>query len=150
MQVAEKVQPKEAPALMPHRFHQAQSVRNVWRIHAENGHGRAHIEQPEYWTHIARRLTPGDVIEVLAENGSFFGTLLVRVCEKTWAKVAVLSWHDFESQAVASTKYDVAWKGPVNKHCVVRVSDGEVIEKGFQTKDEAITWLENQKGVLGA
>lgn len=150
MQAVQEAAAKETPTVMPHRFHQAQSVRNVWRIHVENRHSKSHIEQPEYWTHIARRLTPGDLIEVFAENGSFYGELLVRVCDKNWAKVAVLSWHDFESQAVASTKFDVVWKGPVNKHCVVRVSDGEIIEKGFQTKAEGAAWIETQKAVIGA
>ena len=148
MQAVEKMVAKETPTVMPHRFQVAQSVRNIWRIHAENGHTRAHIEQPEYWSHIARRLTPGDIIEVLAENGAFYGQVLVRVSDKLWAKVAVLSWHEFDSQSVDSKKLEVTWKGPVNKHCVVRVSDGEIIEKGFQTKDEAAAWVEKNRGSL--
>ena len=137
---------KGSPDIMPHRFLVGQSARNVWRAHIENGHTRANLQEPEYWKHLARRLTPGDLIEVLAENGAFYGELLVRSCDKSWAKVAVLTWKDFDEAVVESTKLDVVWKGPVNKHCVIRISDGEILAKGFQTKDEGAAWVEAHKG----
>ena len=137
---------KGSPDIMPHRFLVGQGARNVWRAHIENGHTCANLQEPEYWKHMARRLTPGDLIEVLAENGSFYGELLVRACDKSWAKVAVISWHDFDEAVIESTKLDVAWKGPVNKHCVVRLSDGEILAKSFQTKDEGLAWIAANKG----
>lgn len=51
------------------------------------GHGPDDLLNPDYWQHNARRLKTNTIVNVRAEDGSWFGMFLVVSAGDTWAKV---------------------------------------------------------------
>jgi hypothetical protein len=137
------------PGLMPHRGRLAQSERNVWRYYPEPNHTLDQVLDPAYWAHVSRQHRVGDKIEVFWEDGSAYAELLIVSCGKDYSKVQLLSFHPLTEKAVKQDgKFEIQWKGPVKKHCVVRTSDSAVIHEGLQTKAEGEAWLESNKASL--
>ncbi len=103
---------------------------------------------PEYWAHVAQKLRPHTVIEVIPEDGAYWAELLVLSCDRLWAKVFLMRHYDLQSvdadpAAVASLAdgYAVLWKGPAKKHVVLRKSDAAILQEGIQQKSDAQLWL---------
>lgn len=143
----------EAPKITERRYKLAEHARNVHHVTPEPGHTRAHLENPEYWAPLSRKFIPGDKVEVLAEDGSYYAELLVLACDRAWAKMHVLRWDVLTTTDVAlsqADKFKVEHKGHVKKHCVIRVSDGAILFEGAHTKDVALKWLEDNRATITA
>jgi hypothetical protein len=129
------------------RFKEAATVRNTWNVVPEDGTPFEDVLNPEYWENVAERIRPGDHIEVVAENGEYYAELYVTDTTRKWAKVAVLTKIDLttakSAQAPASptAKYEVGYKGPILKWCVVRISDKSRLHEGSASKEDAQRWL---------
>ena len=118
-------------------------------------HHTAEIEQtlddvltPEYWTHVAKLLRPSDEIVVNAADRSWRAELLVRDTSRTAASVALISHAKFDTpaaplQAEEGSGLAPNWGGPTWKWRAIRVADGETIKHGFQSKNDAIQWIQN-------
>jgi hypothetical protein len=150
MSAAAALKPVESPSLMPHRGQLARAERNVWRYFPEPNHTKEQIMAPAYWAHVSRRHRVGDKIEALWEDGSAYAELLIIACDKDYTKTVLLTFLDITggSAAKADGQFDVQWKGSVKKHCIVRLSDGAVIQEGLQTKVDAEAWLEQNRATL--
>ena len=100
---------------------------------------------PAFWSHVADQMDPLDTIEVRWEDGSKILQLRVLWCERTFAKVKVISTETLDeipaNQEVKSLKHRVEWKGPTQKHCVIRNSDNAILQSGFRERALAAAWL---------
>lgn len=106
------------------------------------------VLRPEYWTNVGDKLHavikshPFATIELVWDDSSKWAQLLVIDASPLWAKVKLLHFKDLTMVAVveppaASPEYEVAYKGPSARWCIVRLEDGERIKQGLSTKDEA-------------
>lgn len=106
------------------------------------------VVNPDYWTHVAKQLRPGDEIVVVAADMSWRMELLVRDVNRISARMNVISLVDFDEQpAVQLSEEDIqqivaVWRGPTHKFCAVR-KDGEVVKTGFATKADTMQWISN-------
>lgn len=105
--------------------------------------------KPDYWAHVAQKFRPHTVITVIPEDGSYWAELLVVSCDRLWARVAVLRHYDLtevetspEASASGVDAFEIQWKGPTKKHCVVRKSDNAIVNEGIQTKADARLWID--------
>ncbi len=101
----------------------------------------------DYWAHVAYKLTPHDIIEIIPEDGAFYARLLVVNCQKLWAKVQVLEMHKIvDSSKVKVAPTDILepkYTGPSGKWRVVSKKNGEQVSaESFQTQDDASSWIE--------
>lgn len=142
------MQPK---TILHNRFKQFEFVHNVWSAHPEHGVTIEDVKKPEYWAHITSHVRAGDRIDVLAEDFSFHAVLVVESKTTKALNVRVLSYINLElpddlKGAVDATdsvaddgvdEYSIEWVGGNEKHRIIRISDGEVIESGFITKKAA-------------
>ena len=134
--------------LSPSGITPAEGVRVVWAATAAYGVTKADIEDPAYWAHVASKLRPKARIEVYAEDDSFYAEYIVTSCDKTWAKVALLTYVDFtkvanvtEDQAKGiADGYEIAFRGP-KKWSVLRKSDRSVLQEGLHSRDDGNKWL---------
>lgn len=139
--VDEKLKPRKLPES---RFRLAESVRNMWSVVPEEGTTFADLLDPVYWSHNARKLRPCDLIEVMPDDGSYYGRLIVRSIGAGGVFVAKLEYVAFEAvEAPASVASDFAvqWKGPHHRWCVVRLSDKSTIQPNFETQNDGQRWL---------
>lgn len=135
------------PILSVDRLKGAEYERIVHVATPGAGHTREDMLRPAYWSHVSPKLKPYDRVEVRAEDGTYFGELLVLACDRTWARMYVLEWHQLSTQDVslteavsASSKFEVKHTPGLRWH-VVRKSDRQVMMKDGQTRDEAETWV---------
>ena len=129
------------PQLLMSRFKQAEFARNIWRIVPEHGTSTDDIIAPLYWSHVAAHLKPFDKIEVLAEDGSFYAELLVITVGHGAVRVAPLFLRvldgTFDEQVSDFGEYEVRYKGPHWKWCVIRKADSQAVMKEIPTRDAA-------------
>lgn len=140
--------------LHPNRFQPAENVRMVYAIVPDQGTLYDDLFKPEYWSHIASRLRPGDRIEVTAEDYSYVAVLLVLATARQSARVVELSKTTIEANSVALNDVDAAHKiehkGPHLKWCVIRLSDGERLKEKLESRQAANEWLSGHVKAMAA
>ena len=132
--------------LNPNRMKRAETLRTLYAVNAEHGTDREDLLKPDYWCHIAAKLTPLDRLEVRADDGTWWAEYLVISCDRTWAKVKELRWLELSNVAADDSdlsELEYKWRGPQAKHSVVRKSDQSVMAEKLNTKDEALVWIAN-------
>lgn len=132
-------------ARKPTRLREAEAERHVWTHTVPAGITFEEVQRPDYWSHVANLLRPCSRIEVLSEDMSWFAELIVLDADRLWAKVAPLRFVELASKDVpaeiAASGYEVAYKGPEKKHCVIRLSDKAIVQEGIAKKVDAEAWI---------
>lgn len=117
---------------------------NVFRVKPEIGTPPVALLDPHFWAHVSSKMSVGDIIEVIAEDGSYFAELLVRDVGNLFAKVAfknpVMEFSKPEDVELPAG-YEVKWRGPKLRYGVLHGTD--VLKDGFVDKSEARTWLDD-------
>jgi hypothetical protein len=129
------------------RFAQAEQKRTVYRVTLPEGVAFEATLHPTYWAHVSTRLVPYDRIEVLAEDGRFFGELLVTKVSRTEAHMAKLSLTDLDPSMKTIPSHTtedmkVSWKGEMRKFVIERMADNTVIREGIDQRSVAISEAE--------
>jgi hypothetical protein len=135
---------KRAVILQPQRMRLAEYERQEWVVTAELGTTKKDVLDPQYWAHMSELMKPYDHIEVRIDDGSWLMKLLVKECDRNWAKVIELEFYDLEvkdEKTVVNSKYRVEWKGPHHKWAVIRESDSEILKASFTDKHQANAWM---------
>ena len=130
--------------LAPNRFELSiNGIRhNIFRVTPEMGTAPDALLDPHYWAHVSTKLSIGNIIEVMAEDGSYFAELLVRDVGNLFAKVAFknpVTIFSNDEDLVTPVGYEVKWRGPKARFGVVHGKD--VLKDGFVDKAEAHAWL---------
>ncbi|MGD9381878.1 MAG: hypothetical protein PVI03_05480 [Candidatus Thorarchaeota archaeon] len=148
---------KRSTKINLNRMKSGEFVRTLWVATVEQGVTKKDIMEPSFWSHVAAQFRPYDRIEVRVDDGLFFSELLVLACDRTWAKVFELNHYQLTNSDVSMTQaetemaeFEIKWKGPVNKFCVIRKSDDQVIKKELESKDLANAFLANYKKTIAA
>lgn len=135
------------------RFKGAQYARNLWCAIPEHGQTLDAMLAPIYWAHVAAQMTPGDKIEVRAEDGTWYAELYVVDRGRNWARVAPIFRVDLVADLgetpVEAAEYAVRWRGPHARFSVVRLKDGAVVKEGM-LKDEAERYLRSHVKAMAA
>lgn len=147
---ADKPAAKRNVTLNPQRMSLAESWRQDWVVNAEEGTQITDVLDPQYWAHMAQRLAPYDHIEVRLETGEWLLELLVTEVGRNYAQVYVMHKHELSAPAPVpeAIKHKVIWRGPQHKHTVVRISDGAVLQTGFDKAELAREWMMAHERVL--
>lgn len=140
------------PTIRESRVKLTEFARQSHHVVPEEGTKFDDILREEYWAAVAVGFKPGDLIEIHAEDGSFFAELYVRACGRNWAKMALLRKVELEpiEAAVASPEFEAAWKGPHRKFAVIRLSDSAIIRDGFETREQAGEYIKSHTKALAA
>lgn len=136
---------KREVSIHPSRMRLAEYDRQEWTVNAELGTSLEDVLLPSYWAHMAEQMKQYDHIEVRIDDGSWVAFLLVTSCDRTWAKVKMLSKIDLDddmSTPITSKLHEVKWRGPQLKFSVIRLSDNKVIKEGIGDKLEAYRWMQ--------
>lgn len=144
--------PKRSVQIDPGRMRLAEYERQDWVANAPEGSAIEDILQPGFWSLMAAQMKPYDRVEVRADDGTWLAEVLVLGCDRTWAKVHLLSSHQLTTADVSqsqSAKYDVIWKGPQKKWIVLRLADQTIVKEGIPTKDEGFAWMREHEKVVG-
>lgn len=132
---------RKAVYAMPEYMQLAEQWRQDFVVHVPEEHTVEDLLEPAYWAHVAgaRAMQRFDRIEARAETGEWVADLLVVSAGRNWANVKLLATHDMTataSKATPEARHTVKLRGP-HKWCVMRISDGAVIQQGLETKQAA-------------
>lgn len=124
--------------ILPSSIKPAEYVRTVFVIAAKHGQEFEEFKNPEAWAHVASELKIHDKVEIIAEDGTFYAEGIVTGLTKTTVKIHFYQ-HITLSAVVQQSKqspYDIEFAGR-HKWRIVRKSDEEIIQHGFDSKEAA-------------
>lgn len=148
------------------RFKSADHYHNYWCAALAAEHTIEDVLKPEFWSHIAGSLKPGDLIRIQPEQNDFYAIVIVMAAQRGFAKVKIIDFVDLtKPTAIVSgsdsavltdaddtpppgEEYIVAWKGPQHKHVVIRKSDNVRLKEGFSEKAAAEQWLRDHLAAM--
>lgn len=146
----EKAPPPRDIRIMPERVSLAEIARQDWVITAAAGTLIEDVMKPEYWSHIAPRLKPGDHIEVRVDTEEWLLELLVLETARSFTRVHLLKHHelgDWRDVEMKTAQHKIDWKGTFLKWSVIRLSDSAVIRDKFPTPEAASFFMiQHEKG----
>lgn len=136
---------KKTVALHATRFKSAEYERNLWVITPESGVSFEDLSSPRYWANVAMNLKPYDKIEVRADDGSYYGELLVTYVGNQFVQTKPISYVDLgaeQSHDEVVGGLDVMWRGPHCKWSVIRKKDNgfDVLSEQHANKSVATKW----------
>lgn len=144
--------PTKVQAISESRYKLAEHRNNRQSVIPEHGTPFENLLRPEFWAHVARKFTPGDIIEAHAEDGSYFAEMYVIDCGPNWARTGVHKLSRFDEAVTepgADNAFKVEWAGRFSKWRVVRSSDLNVMKDGLPSKDAANLWLSDHRKATG-
>lgn len=126
--------------LMEGGFKRADFVTNRWSVTLDEATSYVRMLESDYWVNVARKLRIGDIIEVHAENRTWFAELYVVAQNDKAASVIELRKVDLagttEIEDTASPYY-VKWLGPQGQWGVKRLTDNQTMQQGLASKSDA-------------
>lgn len=126
--------------LMESGFKRADYVTNRWSVTLDDATAYSRLFESDYWANVARKLRIGDIIEVHAENRSWFAELYVVAHNDKAASVVELRKTDLAGTTEvddATSPYYVKWLGPQGQWGVKRVSDNQTMQQSLASKADA-------------
>jgi len=135
---------KGNPVLMPERMGLAEDKRHDWVVDIPITVQREEILDPSYWAHVAEQMEPMDHIEARWEDGSKIIYLVVQMCERNYARVALhgeLTLDTAISVPTGSEKYKVEFKGTRLQWTVIRIADSVTLHSGAKSRELATAWM---------
>lgn len=165
MSVAEKPQQYDAPApkkILGRDLRRSDVSRPSYRVLLQdNSITPQDVLRPEFFANVAEMFTkdswPYAIVEIIWSDSSKFMEIIVISATRVTAKTHVLRFVDFEKQqenfdgmiyysnsdAKDHKSYEILWKGSIDKHVIIRLSDKEKLAEGISTKAMANAWLDD-------
>lgn len=86
----------------------------------------------------------GDILEVLAEDGSFYGELLIVGSNKSelFTKINYFTSFKKVKKENEANDFDIVWDEK-SKFNLIRKSDNKLIKNGFTCEEEALYYIKN-------
>lgn len=135
------------------RFRETSFAVRRWRVDAEPGTTRADLEDPAFWALVAREMEPGQNVEVLADDMSFFAEGLVIDASERWAKVRVNHFHAYSAAEAAplpaGQEFEVCFRG-ARRWSVKRKADAAVLSENHGTREAAAAWMAEHARMVAA
>lgn len=140
------------PMVRESRMNFVDFARQTHHVVPEDGTKFEDVLRDEFWSLVSHKFKPGDLVEVHAEDGSFFAELYVRAAGRNWAKVALLRKVELEPVNLShgSPEYEATWKGPHRKFSVVRLADNSIIKDGFEAREQAVEYIKSHVKAMAA
>lgn len=151
--------------LAPGALNGADFERPMFRIRVPAGTPIEHLLDSSYWSHVARQMRVGGIIEALDECMMWYAEFLIvdkgdPEKNDNWAKVKLLNKYELEKAQENSNEdnevpkgYIVRWCGPNVRWGVIRESDGKRIwqsEPGLGERADAVAWANQHTSKLAA
>jgi len=128
------------------RIKDAEYARRIHRVDLPAGLKLQDLVPADFWGHVSGKFTRGDLIEVFAEDNSFYAELIVLDCSRLHAKTEVVLYQHIGATKGKAVKledpdFTFEFKGPQRKWSVIRKKDKEIAKEGFADAAEASAWL---------
>ncbi len=153
-QETQAVVKKNVQKLVPARLQLAESTMRIFSFVPDSQTPYERVLESDYYAHVASRLEPSNLIQVEAEDSSFWALLLVRVVSGLDVVVVPLIEKRFDQIAVESIdtggNYFAQWGGRHDKWRVMRKSDNQKMTSGLGSKLDALKWIVEHEKALAA
>lgn len=130
---------KASPRMLSEsKFSLASYATNDWSVTLEQSIPYERLFEPDFWSHVARKMRIGDIVRVHSEDTTFYAELYVVAAHRLAAKVVEMRRVDLAPALQVSadaSPLTVKFRGPHARYCLMR---GEhVVQAGFQTAEDA-------------
>jgi len=100
---------------------------------------------PSFWSIIAPLVGRDDIIRVRTEDQRFYAELYVVDANRQGLSVVEMRHISLQKEVpelAPDADYEVKWKGPQWRYCVVRKSDNAMMQKHLTDKVDAYNWIQ--------
>lgn len=142
--------------VLNHELNDTEFNQRQFVMRPERGTTLDEMLNPMYWANVAQRMTVGDTVLVRNESSQNIALLDVDVVQPFAVKVSIRWQREVErAQAEQSVTdipagYELKWRGPQNKFCILREADKEIVVSGAESKALAAARLREQLRLLAA
>lgn len=160
MAEAVKAQAAETPFRRPFRkallesdfeLNVAGQVSQLWRANISPSISPADVLEPDFWKHVARRVVTTDRIEAWAKDGTWMGEYVVLFKTEHELRLFEIARRELPTGKVdtSAAVYFTEWISPPLRWGIRRKSDNEIIKSGFETKEQAVVWMQEHRKSMG-
>jgi TusA-related sulfurtransferase len=137
-------------SLNPNALIDAEFSRRVYCVNVLPSTTVEDLVNPNFWTHVAMKLRPGDMIEVLSDDKAFCAKLVVRSARRLDATVSLVYWKDLEIADVSqiASEYEIVFRGAKSRWSILKGSD--VLKSCFDTRNQAEAYLADHLKAIAA
>ena len=139
--------------MRPHNFCESSFGFRRWSAVLEEGQLLDDCKSETFWAHVAARvmghdltkpLGRGDIVEVRSFDNSTYAEFIVMAVSPGGLRVRMLRLDQIvEAAAAAAGPLAPKWNFGRKMFDVIRQSDRTVISSGYQTKADALAWIES-------
>jgi hypothetical protein len=125
---------------------------NHWAINVPHGTTVEDIKKEEFWSLVCDKFArPGAFVTIDADDLSWFAQGRVMSAGKTWAQIHIYNVVELGTADIHQTSkaFKTEWKGQELLWCVVRLSDGAVIQDKLDNARSAASWLTEHERKIG-
>lgn len=119
---------------------------NEYFVTAEEGTPPEAVFEPAYWAHVAEKFRPYDVVVIGVDDEAWYMQAIVRAVLPQSVYLSLLPGFpmtlDGPDDQTFIDQYEVKWRGPHDKWCVMRLSDNLPVAKELPSRDAANRWLQ--------
>ena len=145
--------PSRNVVLPPGRMRLLENAHNHWSVNVPHGTTVEDIKTEEFWSLVCNKFPkPGAFVTVDADDLSWFAQGRVMSAGKTWAQIHfynVVNLGKATEEQNKSKQFKAEWKGQELLWCVVRMSDGAVIQDKLDDARAASAWLTEHERKTG-
>ncbi len=138
--------------LMPQRMQLREMACQDFVVVAEAGTLIEDVLKPEYWSHVALKIKPGDTIEVRVDTEEWILKLYVLETARSFIRVHALARYelgDWREVQMKTASHKIEWKGTYKKWTVIRIADSAEIKDGFADPAAANAFMVQHEKTAG-
>lgn len=102
------------------------------------------VLKANFWKHCVRRLTPNDMVRCVCEDGTWIADLWVIAVENGEPNLRVYHYASYDeapADTVVDHGYEVRWKGPALRFCVMNKATNMPVKENLYPKAAAFAFL---------
>ena len=138
------------PALHPGNFCGLEFIQKSYQATIPGQVSFEGAMEPDYWKHVAQSLRAGDVVELMAEDGSWEASCRVMYVMRGEVKLSKRWFCQHEVQKFECDTHRVEFKGPVRKWTVYRADNDEIVKDKFVSEAAAYGFLKGHLANIAA
>lgn len=121
-------------------------------IYVPSGTVVEQVCEPTFWANVAKKMRPGDKVEVMPNDMAWWAMLIVRAAGGLEAVVQVLQFETLGHAEVAAreTPYEVRFVNAERKWGVFLRDGGDLVRDEFQVKEHAEKYMANHAKTMAA
>lgn len=146
-----EVKPVLKPKFSQRDFGVSSFKRNEWHLTLQEAQTMDDVSNPRLWSDILGKQARGDTVEAFKPDTSEYAKFVVVEVGTSFIRLGKIEGFTPVAVTIAdASPLQTKWNVGKRAHDVVRKADNQVMAGGFQTKDQAVAWIDDHMKKMAA